>query len=127
MPHFLKEAGLTEAVTFYGHIKNADEWLKDKDFIFSSSLIEGHPVGILEAMSRGCRPLIYNFPGAGYLYRPNYVWTTFDDLENIFLNGPSPEEVSRFITDHHSLDRQLGSYLKVILDREQVEEKLDLA
>ena len=127
MPYFLKEAGLTEAATFYGHINNADEWLKDKDFIFSSSLLESQGVGILEAMSRGCRPLIYNFPGAKDLYRANQIWTTFDDLENLFLNGPSPEEVSAFVAAHYSRTRELGGYLKVILNREQVDEKFDLA
>ncbi|MDR2725032.1 MAG: glycosyltransferase [Candidatus Adiutrix sp.] len=127
MPHFLEEAGLTEAVTLYGHIKNADEWLQDKDFIFCSSLMEGHPVGLMEAMSRGCRPLIRNFPGARDLYPANQIWTTFDDLEGLFLNGPTPEEASRFVADHHSLDRQLGSFLKVFLDRALIEEKLVFA
>jgi len=122
MPHFLREAGLSEAATFYGHINNADEWLKDKDFIFSSSLLESQGVGILEAMSRGCRPLIYNFPGAGDLYLPNQLWTTFDDLEELFVNGPPPEEVSAFVARHYSRDRELGGYLKVILDKEPVDE-----
>ena len=126
MPHFLKEAGLTETATFYGRITNADEWLKDKDFIFCTSPIESQGVGLLEAMSRGCRPLIRNFPGARDIYRPNQLWTTFDDLEDLFLNGPSPEEVSAFVARHYSRDRELGAYLKVILDKEKVDEVFDL-
>jgi len=125
LPHFLMEAGLTEAVTFYGHINNADEWLKDKDFIFCSSPLESQGVGLLEAMSRGCRPLIRNFPGARDIYPANQLWTTFDDLEELFINGPSPEEVSAFVADHYSRNRELGGYLKVILDNEQVDERFE--
>jgi glycosyltransferase involved in cell wall biosynthesis len=124
MPHFLNETGLLEAATFYGYINNAHEWLKGMDFICSSSLMESQGVGILEAMSRGCRPLIYNFPGARDLYLPNQLWTTFEDLEDRFLNGPSPEEVSAFVARYYSQDREIGGYLKVILDKEQVDKEL---
>lgn len=125
MPHFIEAAGLTEAVTFYGHINNADEWLKDKDYILSSSPLESQGVGLLEAMSRSCRPLLYRFPGAADLYLPGHLWTTFDDLEELFLHGPEPEEVSGFVARHYSRDREIGGYLKVILDKEQVDEVFD--
>ncbi|MDR1109398.1 MAG: glycosyltransferase [Deltaproteobacteria bacterium] len=127
MPHFIQQAGLTEKVHFYGHINNADEWLTDKDFIFSSSLLESQGVGILEAMSRGCRPLTYNFPGARDLYLPNQLWTTFDDLEDRFLNGPEPKEVSDFVAKYYTRAREVGSWLKMILNNEQVEEEFDFS
>jgi glycosyltransferase involved in cell wall biosynthesis len=127
MPHFLKESGLTDKVTFYGHINNADEWLKDKDFIFCTSAFESQGVGILEAMSRGCRPLIYNFPGADALYLPNQLWTTFDDLEERFLNGPDPKDVSDFVAKYYSRIREVSSWLKVILNKEHVEEVFDFS
>lgn len=127
MPHFVAEAGLAGAVTFYGHVKNPDEWLKDKDFIICTSPIESQGVGLLEAMSLGCRPLIRNFPGSRDLYRANQIWSTFDELEDLLLNGPSPEESSRFVADRYSLEHQLDCFLKVVLNKEQVDERIDLS
>jgi glycosyltransferase involved in cell wall biosynthesis len=127
MPSFLRKAGLAERVTFYGHIDNADQWLADKDYIISSSLNESQGVGILEAMSRGCRPLTYSFPGADDIYPPSQLWTTFDDLEDRFLNGPGPKEASDFVSRYYTRDREVGSWLKMILDQEQVVEEFDFS
>jgi glycosyltransferase involved in cell wall biosynthesis len=125
MPHFLKESGLSDRAVFYGHITNADEWLKDKDFIYSSSLLESQGVGILEAMSRGCRPLIYNFPGAKDLYLRNQLWTTFDDLEDRFVNGQDPRKASDFTARFYDRNREIASWLKIIHSRQTVTEDFD--
>jgi glycosyltransferase involved in cell wall biosynthesis len=127
MPQFLKDCGKTCDVIFYGHINNAHEWLIDKDYIISTSLLESQGVGLLEAMCRGCRPLLYNFPGADVLYPPNYLWTTMDDLEDRFLHGPEPKEASDFTIKHYSKGRELGSWLKVLLNQEPVDEVFDLS
>jgi glycosyltransferase involved in cell wall biosynthesis len=127
MPHFLRESGLSDRATFYGHIDNADEWLRDKDFIFSSSLLESQGVGMLEAMSRGCRPLIYSFPGARDLYLGSQLWTTFDDLEDRFTGGQSPREASDFVARFYDRNREIASWLRIIHGRETVEETFDFS
>ncbi|MDR1313789.1 MAG: glycosyltransferase [Deltaproteobacteria bacterium] len=125
MPHFLKESGLSDRAVFYGHITNADEWLTDKDYVFSSSLLESQGVGILEAMSRGCRPLIYNFPGAKDLYLRSQLWTTFDDLEDRFANGQDPKDASDFTAKFYDRNREIASWLRIIHGRETVFEDFD--
>jgi glycosyltransferase involved in cell wall biosynthesis len=125
MPYFLQQAGLENDATFYGHIKNADEWLSTKDFLFSCSLLESQGVGILEAMSRGCRPLVYNFPGALDLYLPNQLWTTFEDLEERFVSGPEPKEVSDFVAKYYDKSREILGWFKIIHNQETVVETFD--
>ncbi|MDR3155300.1 MAG: glycosyltransferase [Deltaproteobacteria bacterium] len=127
MPHFLRESGLSDRAVFYGHITNADEWLKDKDYIFSSSLLESQGVGMLEAMSCGCRPLIYNFPGASDLYLRSQLWTTFDDLEDRYVRGQDPKEASDFVARFYDRNREIASWLRIIHNRETIEEKFDFS
>jgi glycosyltransferase involved in cell wall biosynthesis len=122
MPHFLAAAGLSDRATFYGKIGDADRWLASKDFILCSSLNESQGVGILEALSRGCRPLIYNFPGATDIYPKSFLWTTFADLEDRFANGPGPEAVSSFVAEHYSKPRETGGWLRLFLQKELVDE-----
>ncbi|MDR2302087.1 MAG: glycosyltransferase [Deltaproteobacteria bacterium] len=127
MPHFAKKAGLDERVKFYGHINDPEEWFKDKDYILCTSLNESQGLGILEAMSRGVRPLVYSFPGAEDIYPPQYLWTTFDDLVNLYHNPPDPKEVSDFVAKYYAKEREIGSLLKLFLDNEQVNEIFDFA
>ncbi|MDR2387672.1 MAG: glycosyltransferase [Deltaproteobacteria bacterium] len=127
MPHFAKKAGLNERIVFYGHVNNPDEWFKDKDYILCSSLNESQGLGILEAMSRGLKPLVYNFPGAEDIYLPGYLWTTFDQLKELYDNPPDPQEVSAFVSKYYSKEREIGSWLKLLLDNQQVDEIFDFA
>jgi glycosyltransferase involved in cell wall biosynthesis len=126
MPHFIREAGLSESAVFYGHVKDPDIWLEDKDYILCTSPMESQGVGILEAMSRGCRPLVYNFPGAPDIYKREHLWTTFDDLEERYSAPADPEETSEFTARHYSRDREIASWLKVVHSRETVVEDFGL-
>jgi glycosyltransferase involved in cell wall biosynthesis len=125
MNHFINETKLSDSIKFYGHISNINQWLEDKDYIICTSPLEGQGVGLLEAMSRGCRPLIVNFPGASDIYPSNYLWTTFDDLEERFLHGPEPKEASDFVAKYYSSYRELASWLKVLLENRLTAEIYD--
>jgi glycosyltransferase involved in cell wall biosynthesis len=126
MPHFVEEAGLGGSSVFYGHVNDPQEWLRDKDFILCTSPMESQGVGILEAMSRGCRPLVYSFAGARDIYRREHLWTTFDDLEERYLNAADPEETSGFVARHYSRNREIASWLKIVHARETVVEDFGL-
>src|SRR5206468_3822247 len=51
------ELGLSDAVHFMGHVVNAMPFLADADALVCSSLFEGFPLAVCEAMTLG-RPLI---------------------------------------------------------------------
>lgn len=65
----------------HGFVK---DFLKDKGFIISTSIAEGNPMNIIEAMAMGIVPLIHNWPGAEIQFPKEYVWTTFDELRAIY-------------------------------------------
>ncbi|WP_241229945.1 glycosyltransferase [Thermosipho globiformans] len=62
--YFIKDSGLEKNVKLYGYINNINEFLKNKNYILSTSIHEGHPYNILEAMARGIKPLIHNYSGS---------------------------------------------------------------
>jgi glycosyltransferase involved in cell wall biosynthesis len=51
-------------ITLYGHTENMAKWWADKDYCLSTSLSEGNPNNILEAMAQGIRPVVHSWPGA---------------------------------------------------------------
>jgi hypothetical protein len=127
IPYFLEQAGWADRVIISDYVGTPEEWFKDKDFILSSSLNESQGIALLEALSMGTRPLIYNFPGAKDIYLPNQLWTTFDDLEDRFLHGPEPKEASDFVAKYYSKEREINSWLKLILNGEHIEENFDFS
>lgn len=122
IPDFLAKNGLEQCTHFYGHVKDIPGWLADKDFILCTSPIESQGVGLLEAMHRGLRPLIYDFPGAEDLYPQAYLWRNLDELEALLLGGPEPEACREFVAEKYSMARQAANFLKVIVGQEAVVE-----
>ena len=124
MPDMIAKNNLDGATHFYGHVNDIPAWLADKDCIICTSPIESQGVGLLEAMHRGLRPLIYNFPGAQDLYPASYLWSNFDELEKLLFEGPAPEECRDFVAARYSMKRQAKNFLKVITGTEEIVEPL---
>ncbi len=122
LPDFLAKNRLGQAAHFYGHVRDIPAWLDDKDFIICTSPIESQGVGLLEAMHRGLRPLIYNFPGAERLYPAPYLWNNLDQLEELLFTGPEPEDCRRFVAEKYSMERQAANFLRVVTGEEAVVE-----
>ncbi|UQZ89724.1 hypothetical protein C4J81_11110 [Deltaproteobacteria bacterium Smac51] len=122
MPDFLAKNKLGASTNFYGHVKDVPKWLADKDYILCTSPFESQGVGLLEAMHRGLKPLIYNFPGAEFLYPRNWLWNNLDELEALMLNGPTPEECRDFVAEHYSMTRQAANFMKVLTTEETIVE-----
>lgn len=123
MPDFLAKNGLpAEAARLYGHVSDIPGWLADKDFILCTSPFESQGVGLLEAMHRGLRPLIYNFPGADELYPASCLWRNFEELDQLLVGGRPPEEYRDFVAEKYSMDRQADNFLKMLTEDVEVME-----
>jgi glycosyltransferase involved in cell wall biosynthesis len=59
---------------FYQHIKPEwmDQWLDDKDCLLNTSISEGCPNSVIEAMAKGIKPVVHQWPGANKQFAP---WT----------------------------------------------------
>ena len=123
MKHFVETNGLQQAVVYDGWQEDVPGWLSDKQYIICSSLMEGHPVALMEAMATGCKPLIYNFPGAEHIFPSEYLWSRQEDLWELLCGSFDPGEYRRFVEENYSLKIQAERYRKALLNEFEVEPK----
>ncbi|AKJ89097.1 glycosyltransferase [Clostridium sporogenes] len=100
----IKEFGLEKNIIFYGWQKDINKWLEDKNYLICTSVLESQGLGIMEAMSKGIRPLIHNFVGAKEVYPEKYVWSSLDDIVNMLSDEKySSIEYRNFIENNYSI------------------------
>jgi glycosyltransferase involved in cell wall biosynthesis len=87
LKYMVKEMGLEDNVIFYGWVDDMDEWWEDKNYLLSTSIHEGHPYNIMEAMARGIKPVIHNFYGAKELYDYSLIFSTIDEAVKKIVNS----------------------------------------
>jgi glycosyltransferase involved in cell wall biosynthesis len=110
----VKEMGLGGNVSFEGWIKDVDAWLADKHYLISTSVLEGHPVGVLEGMAKGLKPLIHNFYGAARVFPREFLWNDLDELIALLRGDYEPERYRRFVEEGYGLPRQMAQLEAVL-------------
>lgn len=78
MKHILQEMGLRNNYKLHGNIDNIQEWLKDKDYLFTCSVTEGHPNNVIEAMAVGMKPIVHSWLGARHDFPEELIWVDLD-------------------------------------------------
>ena len=114
LKYMVKEMGLENNVIFYGWVDDMDEWWEDKNYLLSTSIHEGHPYNIMEAMARGIKPVIHNFFGAYELWPKENIFNTIDEAVEMIASKDYHSEQYRKFIEKYSLERQLGMIIKVI-------------
>lgn len=111
----IKEFDIEENVIFQGWIDNVDEWLEDKNYVVSTSLLEGQHLSVMEGMCKGIKPLVHNFVGAKGVYDPKYVWNSLSDAINMVINDVySSLEYRSFVNENYSFDSQIIKINKML-------------
>lgn len=80
------------------------DFLSDKGFIICSSIAEGNPMNMIEAMAMGVIPLVHKYPGAEYQFPKEYLWANFDELKEIYkreINADSSERIRKFAEENY--------------------------
>ena len=104
----IKEMGLEKNIQIDGWIEDVRTWLEDKHYVVCSSVLEGHPVGLMEAMACGLKPIIHNFVGAKGIYPTKYLWNVIPEfVQKVTHENYDSSEYRRFIETNYSLDIQL--------------------
>jgi len=107
--HMVHELGLQDNVRMYGWVDNVDRWLEDKQYLLSTSVHESFGYGIAEAMARGLKPVIHNFPGASAIWPKEYLFNTIDECRRMIVSGEYDSAAYRkYIEEHYSLAAQLA-------------------
>jgi glycosyltransferase involved in cell wall biosynthesis len=106
--HMVGAMGLSDVVFFDGWQEDVGSWLRDKHYILSTSICEGHPVGILEGMACGLKPVVHNFLGAEHVLPPEFLFNISEEFcEQILSTSYQPQMYRRFVEEKYSLKSQL--------------------
>ena len=113
----LKNSSLQNNFHFDGWQKDINKWLEDKQQIISTSVLEGCPCGVMEAMACGLRPLIHNFVGAKGIFPDEYVWSSigeFIEKATKPFNKQASESYRDWVVNNHSFDDQIKKIKEII-------------
>ncbi|WP_084184940.1 glycosyltransferase [Desulfonatronum thiodismutans] len=116
LEHQIKILGLEKNVLFYGHVSDINNWLEDKNYLISTSLSESFGVNIIEAMAKGIKPIIHNWPGANELYPPELVFTTVDEAVNLIISKNYDSAMYNKYVNKFCLKKQIEKIYKLISD-----------
>ncbi len=115
---FIQKTQLQDNIKFYGKLAHEDviRLMDDMHYIVCTSIFEAHPVGILEGMCRGLKPVIFSFPGAEQIYPAEYLFIdTTGFLERIiYENEYDPQKYHDFVVKNYSIKENIGLYKTLI-------------
>lgn len=115
---YIHNLGLMDRFISEGSIDRSEvpAWLEDKDFILSTSINEGNPNNIIEAMAMGIKPIIHNWPGAKDQFPDDMIFNTVDQAVNMIQYGIyNPERYRKHVEEKYSYNN-LRLIHKVIND-----------
>jgi glycosyltransferase involved in cell wall biosynthesis len=99
-------------VTYEGRVDHSriGAWLADKQYVLSTSVHEGHPVGLSEAMACGVKPIIYDYPGACEVFPRSLLFQHLEEAEALILSSDYDSRAYRdWIASRFSSDIQWES------------------
>lgn len=113
LDNFLDKTELFGNVTIHGR-KGKDElpeFMREMNFICSSSIFESFGVGILEGMATGLKPVVFNFPGAEYIFPEHLLYIDAKSfIEKVKSTGMYPKHYREFVLQNYSTQRKIGLY-----------------
>ncbi|MBM3329444.1 MAG: glycosyltransferase [Calditrichaeota bacterium] len=112
----VEQLGLAGHVFLDGNIEDISAWLEDKHYLLLTSVVEGHPVCVIEAMARGLKPVLHDYVGepAGQ-FGPEFVFRTVDEAVELLLDTRfEPEHYRRIIEERYSRGRELNAVDQIL-------------
>jgi len=119
MRHMINQTRLTGIVLFDGWQADVNNWLADKHYIVSSSIIESQGMGVMQGMASGLKPVIHNFPGACEIYPDEFLFNTFEQFcEQIQSGRYEPARYRQFVEQNYSQKQQLSKINELLIGLE---------
>ena len=104
--YYLKGIGekLKRKISFYGHIdrRSLDSWWDEKNYCLSTSLTEGNPNNVLEAMAKGIKPIVHAWPGAEDQF--DVFYSAREAAAEILRGSYNSAEYLNTVKQNHSVD-----------------------
>jgi glycosyltransferase involved in cell wall biosynthesis len=118
--HIVNALKLQDSVVFEPFQRDVFGWLCDKHYIVSTSIIEGLPMGILEGMASGLKPVIHNYPGAESVFPKEFLFDIAEQFcEQILSQDYQSAKYRGYVEEKYSLAGQLGQVNRIFADFEK--------
>lgn len=105
--HFIKDAHLEKNIELLGFINDVNGFLEDKNYLLSTSIHEGHPYNIAEAMARGIKPVIHNYVGSKNQWPEECIYNYIDEIPHIVEGSYDSQLYRGFVEANFSNEKQL--------------------
>jgi glycosyltransferase involved in cell wall biosynthesis len=113
--HQVRQLGLADNVIMYEWQSDIAAFLEDKSYILSTSLHESFGYSIAEAMARGIKPVVHNFPHASDMWAQEMLFNSTSEAVAIIRSGQYDSSAYRaFIQEHYSLESQVDQIRSLI-------------
>jgi len=118
--HMLKRLDLP--VHLQDWVDDVPSYLRDKDFVISTSLFESFHYSIAEGMASGLLPLVHAWPGAENVYPKEYLFNTPDEcvklLDRLMKSGREELVTTNreYIISNFSQKKQIDNFERLIAD-----------
>lgn len=66
---------MQRSVYFYGHVDAMNFWWEGMNYCLSTSISEGNPNNVIEAMAKGIKPVVHCWPGADVQFPPDLLFS----------------------------------------------------
>jgi len=95
-------------------VKDINQFFEGKNYILSTSIHEGHPYNIMEAMARGIKPLIHNYCGSKNQWPAELIYDFATEIPAMLNNGYDSQKYREYVEEHYSLEKQVSTVVKLI-------------
>jgi glycosyltransferase involved in cell wall biosynthesis len=113
---YISKMHLEKNVIFYDWVNDINEWLNDKDYLLSTSVCEGHPYNVIEAMTKGIKPIINNFYGAEFAFDNSLLFNNIDEaIEMITSDSYDSLFYHNYIIDKQWTEKDQIEKFKILI------------
>lgn len=108
--YFIDSRRLKDRVVLYPPVNDMNEWYEQMDFILHPSIKEAFCYAIGEAMTKGIKPVIYDWLGSKDIWPRECIYQTVDEAIDIFMGPRTPEVYRQFIQENYPIERMVRQY-----------------
>lgn len=89
-------------IYLYGHVpaEHMDVWWEQMGFCLSTSISEGNPNNVIEAMAKGIRPVVHDWPGAAQQLPGGWLFAAAGDAVRMIEAGGYDSKAYRALVEN---------------------------
>ena len=99
---------------FHGEVHDMPKFYQDYSYVINTSLREGNPVAVLEAMACGCKPIVRNWVGANDFMNKTWVWRDFAEIDAILESSYDPERYRNWVEQKYNFVNMYDTFKGLI-------------